>query len=418
MNAEVSVKHCHWPDLFGFGILSLVGLGCGEVDQGSQAAGQNTANDAGETADAFTSRTVTAVSAGTRHLCAVADGAAYCWGDNSWGQLGNDSETSSAVPVQVQGLSSGVRAVSAGGQHSCAVVDGAAYCWGDNFYMELGNDSTSSSLVPVLVTGLGSGVEAIAAGLDHTCAVVDGAAYCWGDNGQGALGNSSVTYSQVPIPVEGLGSGVQALSAGASHTCAVVNAAAYCWGSPFTTSADRAAPVQVPGANSGVEAISGGYEYTCAVVDGGARCWGKNDFGQLGDDSVTDSLLDPVQVQGLTSGVTLIAAGSWHSCAVMNGTVYCWGMNSCGQLGSAAPTSYCGGFGNIPCNLVPVQVPGLGSGATMLAANGDYWGSSTGGWSCAVLAGAAYCWGEGSGGPGGVICEPTSLFLPRQVQFP
>jgi hypothetical protein len=96
------------------------------------------------------------------------------------GAIGDNSHNSSSVPVQVQGLTSGVTAVAAGGYQgfaadgSCAVVNGGAQCWGKNTYGTLGNDSTTDSPVPVQVQGLTSGVTAIARGQFHTCAIVNG----------------------------------------------------------------------------------------------------------------------------------------------------------------------------------------------------------------------------------------------------
>jgi hypothetical protein len=145
---------------------------------------------------------VASISAGFDNACAVTtSGAAYCWGDNSNGQLGNGSTTNSLVPVAVTGLSSGVASISAGNGLTCAVTtSGAAYCWGWNGEGDLGIGSTTGSLVPVAVTGLSSGVASISAGFLHTCAVTtSGAIYCWGHNSNGELGNGSTTKSMVPV---------------------------------------------------------------------------------------------------------------------------------------------------------------------------------------------------------------------------
>ena len=215
---------------------------------------------------------------------------AASWGDNSDGQLGNNSTTTSSVPVAVDtsGVLAGkaVTQVSAGSFYTCAVVSGGGvFCWGSNASGELGNNSTTRSLVPVAVdmSGALAGqmVTQVAAGYSHTCAVVTGGAVsCWGGNASGELGNNSTTQSLVPVAVD---------------TSGVL-------------------------AGQTVAQVSAGTFLTCAVVSvGGVFCWGYNGYGQLGNGSTTDSAVPvAVNVSGVLAGktVTQVAAGNGFTAAV------------------------------------------------------------------------------------------------------
>jgi len=142
------------------------------------------------------------VSAGVDHTCGVTTaGAAYCWGNNGYGQLGDGTTTDRTSPEAVQG-GLGFASVRLGAFYSCGVTTaGAAYCWGDNSTGQLGDGTTTSRTSPVAVTG-GLSFAAVSAGLGHTCGVTTaGAAYCWGYNAFGQLGDGTTTDSHAPVHV-------------------------------------------------------------------------------------------------------------------------------------------------------------------------------------------------------------------------
>lgn len=173
------------------------------------------------------------VSAGFFHTCGITtSGAAYCWGSNEIASLGGSSgPISSSVPVPVSGGLT-FKSVSAGYSHSCAVtVSGAAYCWGSNEMGQLGNGSGKDSDVPVPVSGRLTFKSVSAAIGGHSCGVTTGGvAYCWGSNSYGQLGNGTKTDNNIPVVVSG-GLSFASISAGHFHSCGVTTGGSiYCWG--------------------------------------------------------------------------------------------------------------------------------------------------------------------------------------------
>lgn len=288
-----------------------------------------------------------ALSAGDRYTCGLtAGGAAYCWGLNGWGQLGDGTTTDRSSPVPVAGGLS-FRVVSTGFRHSCAIAaSGALQCWGLNRAGQLGDETTTDRSSPVPVAG-GLTFVAVSAGDFHTCGITTaGTAYCWGANGDGQLGDGSTTNRLTPTAVR-MPNGISfaALNAGGFHTCGITAAGTvYCWGANSEGqlgdgSADsRTRPVLVAGGIS-FAAVSTGNSHTCAVTAAGAAyCWGLNVQGQVGD-GTTASRRRPVSVASDIRFIAVDAGGSgqalgFHSCGLTAaGAAYCWGQNARGQLG-------------------------------------------------------------------------------------
>ena len=87
--------------------------------------------------------------------------------------------------------------------------------------------------------------------------------------------------------------------------------------------------------------VGAGNSSTCAEFNGGAKCWGLGSSGQLGNGTSGDTAFSDVPVDAILagSGVSAVAVGVGHACAIANGNVKCWGDNALGQLGDASNVS-------------------------------------------------------------------------------
>ncbi|PST48912.1 hypothetical protein COO72_05230 [Bifidobacterium callitrichos] len=381
----------------------------------------------------------TQVSAGYSHSLAIGDdGNTYAWGNNEYGQLGNDSTNVSYVPVKVK-TPDGVHftQVSAGGgvfySYSLAVGDdGNTYAWGNNEYGQLGNDSTNASIVPVMVT-MPEGVRftQVGAGADYSLAIGDdGNTYAWGDNNYGQLGDDSTDSSHVPVKVTMPKDGVHftQVNAGDNYSLAIGDDGnTYAWGynhygqlgddstderhtpvtvhmptgvtvkpgiqtpddtsnpsagtSNFPTSSrlsDRMSNLvknvtatagttsRTPDKTVRFKQVSAGKTHSLAIdAEGNAWAWGSNYSGKLGNGSTTNSNT-PVQVK-MPDGVkfTQVSAGGSYSLAIGDdGNTYAWGSNGYGQLGDDTTDR-----SNVP---VPVKMPKEGVHFTQVSAGSDH----------------------------------------------
>lgn len=376
------------------------------------------------------------VEGGYAHTCTVTtDGAAYCWGSNSNGQLGDNSTTNRDLPVRVhgendQGNLADVESISAGNQQSCAINgDGAAYCWGEGWDGELGDGLDSYSYTPVQVLNVAGTDDfqdayQVSAGKYFTCATdIDGAVYCWGSNNTGAIGNNgsgNIVPAAVINPEQEDFDQLTAVASSQIGTCTLkTDGTVYCWGYNGAgtvgdgTTTNRTNPVQVHGVGdvgylSGVSKITRGSDMTCALkTDGTVYCWGSGYAGDLGTGDGAGSYV-PIQVHGVgnfgyLTDITDISAGAYHVCGLKSDqTVYCWGSNSFGQVGN----------NTISNQLSPVQVHGVSDVGFLTEITQISTGDSH---TCALKSdGSMYCWGMGSYGRLGFNSTSNS-YTPVQV---
>lgn len=352
------------------------------------------------------------IEAGDKHTCAVtASGASVCWGKNTTRELGTFTPAENyPFPIRPQDLTDSASAITGAVNHSCLINAQGTWCWGYGWWGQMGDGEAAQNQTPNLVTGFANPLL-ISAGGDTTCGVnTSGEAYCWGNGLHGQMGNGTwVDINSTPVPVSLIGLEVSKISVGAAHVCAVTSAgAAYCWGrdnygqlgndAPL---ADSNLPVLVSGFGSGMADISAGALHTCGLTTGGAVwCWGYGEEGYLGNGGYGEGANSPVPVQvtDLTSGVSDIACGNYHSCAVQGGAVKCWGYNGYGALGD----------GTYEDRYTPVPVVGLAGPAIAVSVGRLH--------SCALLEdGTIQCWGYNSEGQLGIGVVDYNVYSPQTV---
>jgi alpha-tubulin suppressor-like RCC1 family protein len=323
--------------------------------------------------NSLTGKTVISGATGDVHsMILCSDGTVFAWGANSDGQLGNNSTVASKIPININsfGVLSGktVVAIAVGRSHNLALCsDGTLAAWGYNGSFALGNNTKNSSGVPIGINSfgvlLGKTVVAIAAGEERSLALCsDGTLAAWGSIGG--------TNTLIPVAISYSGSFagklIKSISTGGDHSHILFSDGTVAsWGynsfgqlgnNSTANATGTTTPVAVftSGILNGkyVKSIAtGGYHSSALCSDGTLAAWGRNDYGQLGDSSVSNSSV-PVLVSssGVLSGkaVVAIAASARHSMALCSdGSLAAWGSNDYGMLGVGTA---------ITSSLVPVAV--------------------------------------------------------------
>lgn len=352
-----------------------------------------------------------AVATGGDHSCAVDQaGAAYCWGRNSDGELGNGTLDDASVPTRVMG-DHVFKSITAGDAHTCALADdGIVWCWGWNAYYQLGITKSVNQRIPQQLETTAR-FSAISAGAHHTCGItLANDVMCWGYNRYGQNGNG---ITQTTVPAEQVAGSLKAtrISTGRFHTCAIATGGvAQCWGrNDFgqlgigTDAVFFATPINVR-TQLRFTQIDAGATHTCGVAAGVGYCWGSNEHGEIGDGAPFKPGLPgpttPTPI-GLLQAVRVISAGFGKTCAAETSNAsLCWGWNTYGQLG----------IGSTADKSFPHEVflsPNRNLTFSALATDGATH-------ACGIADGVVYCWGDG---PSGQLGGGTHTFsvLPQRV---
>lgn len=320
-----------------------------------------------------------ALTGGSRHACAITDERKiYCWGQNSFSQLGTSEYKDNLNPHFVYQINDASKVV-AGDLHTCAIVsNGNVKCWGNNNKGQVGDGrkDLGTRHLPVYVHSISS-AKSLALGKDHSCALLtDGSVKCWGSNSFGQLGNGNQTDSLLPVNVA-LEQKVIEIVSGYNHACALVSIGdIYCWGDNTNgqlgigNKVSRSTPTLVLGISNSKN-LTANFNSTCAVdVNQNGNCWGEGTDGQLGNNDSVDKTLPTkvidkwqtnktVGTYGPAANVVSVQVGKSISCLLSTlETLHCWNSTT-GGTGVSSP--YYVGQTQTSGNALSVQEYSVGS---------------------------------------------------------
>lgn len=334
----------------------------------------------------------------------------YCWGSDSYGQLGNGAGSSSDAPVQIDAREEWER-VSTGNFYSCGIKGGELFCWGRDDTGQQGNGSGSTAdIISPEKVGADGGWSAISAGFEHVCGIKYGALYCWGSDGSGQIGNGA-SSGNVEAPEQiGTETTWSHIAAGGmatlgAHSCGISGGKLYCWGSDSAGQIGNGAgtgnvlaPEQI-GMDATWQDVAVGGRHSCGVNAGKLFCWGDDSMGQIGDGSPATARNAPVQI-GTDTTWSRVSLGQYISCGINAGTLFCWGDDRYGQVGNGSGSS---------ANVYAPEQIGTDTSWSDVDTSDDYFHT------CGVSGGKLHCWGYdnywqlGNGPGSATVHEPGQI---------
>jgi len=223
------------------------------------------------------------VACGDGYIAAIkTDGTLWTWGQNAFGQLGDNTTTNRSTPVTTFAGGTNWKQVACGDGHTTAIkTDGTLWTWGVNANGRLGDNTTTTRLTPVTTFAGGTNWKQVAGGGNHTAAIkTDGTLWTWGDNTYGQLGDNTSTTILTPVTTFAGGTNWKQVDCGTFHTIAIkTDGTLWGWGRNqvfgiYTgtlgdnTTVDRSTPVTTFAGGTNWKQVSCGKNYTIAVTSG------------------------------------------------------------------------------------------------------------------------------------------------------
>jgi alpha-tubulin suppressor-like RCC1 family protein len=268
------------------------------------------------------------VAPGIYHTAAIkTDGTLWTWGQNTYGQLGDNTTTHKSSPVQTVAGGTNWKQVACGNHTAAIKTDGTLWTWGRDNYGQLGDNTTANKSSPVQTVAGGTNWKQVSSGTNHTAAIkTDGTLWTWGRDNYGQLGNNTTANKSSPVQTVAGGTNWKQVAGDATHTAAIkTDGTLWMWGYNLygqlgnNTITSKSSPVQTVAGGTNWKQISCGYHHTIAIkTDGTLWTWGYDNYGQLGNNTIT-SKSSPVQTVAGGTNWKQVAGGGYHTIAISEG---------------------------------------------------------------------------------------------------
>jgi alpha-tubulin suppressor-like RCC1 family protein len=291
------------------------------------------------------------LGAGYFHTTAIkTDGSLWSWGFGACGRLGDNTTVNKSSPVREITSSTDWRQVSGGGKHTNAIkTDGSLWVWGNNNFGQLGDNTIVIKSSPVQEITSSTNWCQVSAGVDHSGAIkTDGSLWSWGNGVSGRIGDNTTVNKSSPVREITSSTNWCQMDNGNNHSNAVkTDGSLWAWGRNNygqlgdNTTTDRSSPVQEITSSTNWCQVSTGFRHTTAIkTDGSLWSWGYNRYGRLGDNTTVTKSSPVREITSSTNWCQVSARAYAHTSAIKtDGSLWSWGYNYSGELGNNSTTN-------------------------------------------------------------------------------